>query len=437
MRNNITFCIASAKNEKEYTKLLIKSLTENTKIEDHEILVFIDSDNQNTYEDLLEIKKTLTNLKVHRNTKKFPVGGQRNVSIMFNAAANDIVCYLQSDMVAGKNLDKYILESITENSVVCCTRIEPPVHPDGPEKIVENFGFDTNDFQYGAFQDFVAELQSKDKPNTLGHFAPFAVHKKTWFDKLGGFDTQFRCSREDSDTILRMRLNNIDMIQSWKAYVYHFTCVSSRGKDWFRPQKDKNIEYQNQLQVLADEEELKRYVRKWGFFGHEPQPIYNIGMHIEIDKFVNFQILEFIEVYVKTLYLNSPEITEELKRRIVFNAEYYSNLRWNYSTEYWNNVKYLFNQDDFVDHIQYAKNDENLKNDIIISAKYSEIEENFDKDLSSFIASLNSYVHQKPLGVYPIFPFNVKIKNKIDMSNLYKKVKNTDILLDSDEFVFS
>ena len=25
-------------------------------------------------------------------------------------------------------------------NVVCSTRIEPPLHPEGPEKIVENFG---------------------------------------------------------------------------------------------------------------------------------------------------------------------------------------------------------------------------------------------------------------------------------------------------------
>jgi glycosyltransferase involved in cell wall biosynthesis len=141
MNNNITFCIATAKNEKEYTKLLIRSLRDHTNIDRHEILIFIDSDNQNTYEELLEIKKELPNLKIYRNTEKYPIGSQRNVSILFNAASNDIVCYLQSDMVVGPNFDTNILKNMTDESVVLClARIEPPLHPPGPEKIVKNFG---------------------------------------------------------------------------------------------------------------------------------------------------------------------------------------------------------------------------------------------------------------------------------------------------------
>ena len=124
MKDKLTFCIASAKNEKEYTKLLIKSLKENTSIKNHEILIFLDSDNQNSYEDFLKIQKDLPNLKIHRNETGFPVGGQRNVSIMFYHAKNDIVCYLQSDMVVGRNFDINILKNMKEeNTVLCCTRI--------------------------------------------------------------------------------------------------------------------------------------------------------------------------------------------------------------------------------------------------------------------------------------------------------------------------
>lgn len=131
----ISFCIASAKNEREYTKLLIRSLVDNTDIKNHEILVFLDTDNQNTYESLLELKTKITNLKVYRNTEPYQIGGQRNISLMFDAASNDIVCYLQSDMVAGPNFDKYIIENmIDKNIVLTCTRIEPPLHPASPEK---------------------------------------------------------------------------------------------------------------------------------------------------------------------------------------------------------------------------------------------------------------------------------------------------------------
>ena len=53
----ISFCINTSRNEREYLLLLLNSLKENTQIENHEVLVFIDSDNQNTYETLIEYKK--------------------------------------------------------------------------------------------------------------------------------------------------------------------------------------------------------------------------------------------------------------------------------------------------------------------------------------------------------------------------------------------
>lgn len=182
---NITFCIASAKNEKDYTTLLLNSLKKNTQLENHEILIFIDSDNQNTYEHLLELQPTFPNLKIHRNETGFPIGSQRNVSIMFHHASNPVVCYLQSDMVAGKNLDRHISQNIDKNTVLSCARIEPPLHPGSPEKIVKDFGITPDEFKFDEFDKFVSKLQKENRPNMDGHFAPFAVYKTTWFEQLG------------------------------------------------------------------------------------------------------------------------------------------------------------------------------------------------------------------------------------------------------------
>ena len=62
----ITFCIATANNEKEYVTLLINSLKEHTQIDTHEVLVFIDSDNEGTFEWLLEQKLQFKNLRVQK-----------------------------------------------------------------------------------------------------------------------------------------------------------------------------------------------------------------------------------------------------------------------------------------------------------------------------------------------------------------------------------
>ena len=63
----ITFCIASANNEREYTKLLLKSLKDHTQVGVHEILIFIDSDNQNTYEALQEVQKDMPMIRICKN----------------------------------------------------------------------------------------------------------------------------------------------------------------------------------------------------------------------------------------------------------------------------------------------------------------------------------------------------------------------------------
>ena len=45
----ITFATNTGPNTLEYTKLLLKSLKENLDSDEHEILVFIDKDNDGTY----------------------------------------------------------------------------------------------------------------------------------------------------------------------------------------------------------------------------------------------------------------------------------------------------------------------------------------------------------------------------------------------------
>lgn len=428
----ITFCIASAKNEKEYTKLLLKSLKDNTSISNHEILIFIDSDNQNTYESLVKIKTDgLPNIKIFRNTNRFPIGSQRNVSLMFNAASNDIVCYLQSDMVVGKDFDKHIISSIDKNTILSCARIEPPLHPGSPEKIVKDFGIVPEEFKYDEFNQFVDQLQAENRPNMEGHFAPFAVYKNTWFDKLGGFDTQFRCSREDSDSIIRMKQNGINTIQSWNACVYHFTCVSSRGKDWFKT-NDQDVQIKNQLQEQADLQELKRFIRKWGYFGHHPKPVYNIAFNINIDRHVDFNLLKHIEPYCKKLYLSNKKIIQQLISQVEFDAHYYSNLRWNYTDEHWENIKYLFNPTDFTQRIQYTPNI--IEDDIVISFNYSNITD-YNK-IRPFIENIQDIVNQNEVGTFEYEGFKIEIKNKRDISDTFKRHNDIDLLLNDGTFEF-
>ena len=435
----ITFCIASANNEREYTHLLLRSLQQNTDISKHEILIFIDSDNQNTYESLIEKKSELPNMRIYRNTSGFPIGSQRNVSLMFGAANNDIVCYLQSDMVVGKNFDKHISDNMDdEKTVLSCARIEPPLHPPGPEKIVKDFGITPEEFKWNDFNQFVAELQSENRPNMIGHFAPFAIYKRIYFDVMGGFDTQFRCSREDSDFIIRLEQNGLTAIQSWNACVYHFTCVSSRGKDWYK--QDEDAKYKNVLQQNADSEELKRFIRKWGFFGHHPKPVYNIGLFIDMDKFVDTQLLEYVEPYFTNIYINDKLVTRQLKETAQFKSHYYANLRWKYSHEHWESKSHLFTPVDFENRIQYLIDQSEITNDAVMSIKFSDLVKAFtiedSVDVRTVIENSHSVIDSYDIGEYKLNGLRINIRQKNDLSDGYKRANIIDVIMNDGEFEF-
>jgi len=432
----ITFCIATAKNEKDYVSLLLRSLMDNTQYNIHEFLIFVDSDNQNSFEALQEFKKKIPNLKIYRNQDEYPVGGQRNISVMFASATNEVVCYLQSDMVVSENFDIYLNESLkSEDEILCFTRIEPPLHPASPEKIVMDFGLHPTEFAYDEFMKFTKTILEENRPNTLGHFAPFAVFKNTWVNVLGGFDTQFRCSREDSDVIMRLNLNNIKMVQTWKGMVYHFTCVSSRGHEWFKQDKSKESELTANMQVLADREELKRFIRKWGFFGHDPRPVYDISCFVHIDGIVNFNVLKFIEPFCGTLIIDDAHIAEHLRQQCQFDSDYYGNVRWKYSLSHWNKVKYLFNPTDWNTRIQH-KSECTITNGAVIKLNYSALQELQSQETRMFFENIHAIVDQYEVGEYQLGGITLNIINKVNKLSSLKKNGNLDLLLTDRQFIF-
>ena len=160
----------------------------------------------------------------------------------------------------------------------------------------------------------------------VGHFAPFGLYKETYFKVMGGFDTRFRCSREDSDFIIRLNAHNLESLQTWNASVYHYTCVSSRGTDWYK--KDQEAEIKNQWQTKADEEELKRFIRKWGYFGHDYKPKFDSTLVIDINTVPNLNLFLFLEPYFNKIVLNDNELSNHLIELIQHQSTYYSNKRW-------------------------------------------------------------------------------------------------------------
>lgn len=441
--NPISFCIATGVNEKEYIKLLLTSLKDNTNLDIHEIIVWVDTDNQNTYDELIGLKNTqYPMMKIGKNPYKAQLGNQFNSAVMIQEAKNDIICFLHSDMVVGRKFDIGLLNALDENpnNIVCSARIEPPLHPTGPEKIIKSYGMSTGDFDYNAFQDFSTELQNKNIPNGSGYFAPSTFYKKTFLDILGGFDTQFRCSREDSDFIIKIEMNKLNPIISWNAVVYHFTCVSSRGKDWFK--KETDLTAKVNYQKHADMIEMKRFMRKWGYFGHDYRPRYDINLLLEVDSVPNFNILFAIEQHFNKLFINDIEVIEYMITKLNFDFHYYSNKKLGHSLEDWKLMKKFYPLLNFENRISYF-NDNKHSNDfpVLVKTKTSVLDNLFNSDSQecmNFFTNMNVIVSQSEVGKYELFEgITIEIGNDlIDLNLCNNKNRSLKELLTMEEFDF-
>lgn len=72
-------------------------------------------------------------------------------------------------------------ESENRNIVVSLTRIEPPLHPNGPEKIVKDFGTEPENFDELGLIEFVKS--QPNRPPTDGVFG--SMNLKKWVGMIG------------------------------------------------------------------------------------------------------------------------------------------------------------------------------------------------------------------------------------------------------------
>lgn len=192
----------------------------------------------------------------------------------------EVVSILHSDMVIGPNYFENLLKHLVPGTVVCATRIEPPIHPAGKEKVVKDFGTEADTFSMKGFEDFVYEQQIQDKDRTTkGIFAPWMLYKKDHLN-LGGHDQRFApYGYEDSDIFNRWILAGYSMIQSRDSLCYHMTC---RGHKWNKGVGIENKDYKATMSRCQRE-----FLRKWGDWIQNDEfqypiinPKYDIGFKV-------------------------------------------------------------------------------------------------------------------------------------------------------------
>ena len=230
MSQEISFIIP-VRNNKKYAEQAYNSIRKYHPNE-HSVILLDDASTDGTWEWIKEIGRVDRKLISYRNSGSERVGHTVLYDKGIDLANTPIVSILHSDMIISPNYVENILKHLKPLTVVSATRIEPPLHPPGPEKHVKNFGMEPEEFTAESFTDFVneKEKESKDK-TTEGIFAPWTMYKED-FTSIGGHDLLFApMELEDSDIFNRMFLNGYTFVQSRDAFVYHMTCRGSRFKD--------------------------------------------------------------------------------------------------------------------------------------------------------------------------------------------------------------
>jgi len=303
----ISFIIPSRDNLK-YLKWAYEGLRKNCS-QEHQICMADDASTDGTWEWMVEEKKKNKNLSIYRNFGPDRLG----LTILYDylveeLATNDVVMFFHADMYPSKDMDKRILDRLERGTVVSATRIEPPLHPDGPEKIISPLGFEPEEFDEKKFNQDV-ELYTKSE-YTEGVFAPWALYKEDYLD-INGHDQLFiPQSREDSDIFNRFYLNGYQFRQIWDGFVYHLTSRGSRFRDGVG--KD-STEWQ-----YSNNRNMRNFIRKWGSTPmHDSMmkpivlPKYDIGLVV---KNCNMELLRALEPWCNTIYHDVDDVTDYINQ---------------------------------------------------------------------------------------------------------------------------
>lgn len=413
----ITFTTSTGANTLEYTKLLLRSLKENLSTDQHEIIVFVDGDNDGTADYLRSIKKDFYDMKIITHKIKPAVGLQRNAGILVEYAKNDIVAYLHSDMVVSKNYDAEILKDLEDNCVLSSTRIEPPLHGDSPYTFTKNLGMNPKEFDWAGFLNYAESVKSEKILDYF--FAPYAFHKETW-NKIGGYDTIHRRAREDSDFVQRCVQLGVKLKQTFRANVYHFTCVSSRGKNWF-DRNNQEAKHRAELQKIADAVEMRRFIRKWGGFNHGEYKLNKLDTDLVVKNYSK-QALDFIvqlEPFFSRVWLLDETDRDYVLSRVSLEQDPankllgFSEPDWQIAAKFFNTVNYE------QIYLVGEPEDYNIKVELDLSKNPDQ----FDPFLQN-ITSLSHIIEPNDPGIYELGCAKILVNKIINTTEGNIQVKN-------------
>jgi len=309
--------IQPSRNNLKYLKWSYDSIRKNQGDHEVEICVADDfSDKDETWRWCQEKMNYDPHFKAIRNEGPTRLGHTILYDTLVNeVATNDICMIYHADMYLCPGAFDAIEKHLKEKTIVSLTRIEPPLHPDGPEKVLRDFGIEPEEFNEEGLLNEVQELKvlhENDPGTTEGIFAPWAFWKKD-FQEIGGHDAIFAPqSKEDTDIFNRFHLNGIKFVQTWEGFVYHMTCRGSRFADGAERNPNGEVFMKNRETdewLKQNQKSTREFLRKWGHYCQHDKymkpivpPKYNVGIRVENCR---LQLLEALEPWCDRIYVDN------------------------------------------------------------------------------------------------------------------------------------
>jgi len=296
--------IQPSRNNLKYLKWSYDAIRKNQGNHTVEICVADDASSDGTWDWCQEMMSRDPDFKAILNDTGKRLGHTILYDRLINEVASHDVCMIyHADMYLCPGALDAIEDELKEKTIVSLTRIEPPLHPDGPEKILRDFGTEPEEFNEHGLLDFI-KSRVPENDTTEGIFAPWAFWKSD-FQEIGGHDPLYAPqSKEDSDIFNRFQLNGIKFIQTWHGCVYHMTCRGSRRNT---VDGAPNIQTNNPEWEAQNLRSTRNFIRKWGHFvKHDPlmkpivPPKYNVGF---IVKNCNMDTLRLLEPWCDVIYI--------------------------------------------------------------------------------------------------------------------------------------
>ena len=405
----ITFCIPSKSNLR-YLKTCIPSIRENAYRKDHDIIVFVDQDEDDTVDWLssfaeeYKVKYYINPNWYSKNPNVELYGIGRAYDYCIEHSETEVFMIFHADMMLGINADLNAFKQLTPMSVVCSTRIEPPLHPNAGEKILQDFGLWPEEFKKSEFNEFVISNLGTDKV-TEGIFAPWMMFKKD-YKILGGHDPILKSAREDSDLFNRMLLAGFEFKQPWNSMVYHLT---GRGGQFQHGEISKEHEQKSQEWQKLMNNSTMDFIRKWGtqvFHTALMKPIvvpkYNIAFVVTS---CNYDTLRYLEPFCDRIY-----IEDEMQ------------------------VLYSYYWDEFQKHTEFDlskrvlnlnTNDPDGENDIVVFMNNKTLTQQ-DYETIPLISRIMDQIESP--GIYSVGNLTIKVNSMITYEKDYITLDNTEYL---------